>query len=147
MAIYLDFLSSLRCLSFGFQQKLLDPVKAVPRIQEFTRTMAKLKLLIDKSLDSPETLLTSTTVCQILKNATTTIFTLKLARFETIRTSVCNHYIQTITNIMSAMEERFDNLQLSPIFKHLVPLLDVSTWPTDATNLGGRLHSRNSKIF
>ena len=37
--------------------------------------MAKLKLLIDKSLDSPETLLTSTNFCEILKNATMTIFT------------------------------------------------------------------------
>ena len=24
----------------------------------------------------------------------------------------------------------------SPIFKHLVPFLDVSTWPTDATHFG-----------
>ena len=32
------------------------------------------------------------------------------------------------------MKERFDNLQVYPIFKHLVPLLDVSTWPTDATH-------------
>ena len=32
------------------------------------------------------------------------------------------------------MEERFDNLQISPIFKHLIPLLDVATWPTDATH-------------
>ena len=37
---------------------------------------------------------------------------------------------------MSAMEERFDNLQISPIVKYLVPLLDVSTWPTDATHFG-----------
>ena len=57
MAIYLDVLSPLRPLSLGFQQELHDLVKAVRRIQEFTQTMAKLKFLIDKSLDSPETLL------------------------------------------------------------------------------------------
>ena len=34
------------------------------------------------------------------------------------------------------MEERFDNLQISSIFKHLVPLLDVLTWPTDPTHFG-----------
>ena len=34
------------------------------------------------------------------------------------------------------MEKRFDNLQISPIFKHSVPLMDVSTWPTDATHFG-----------
>ena len=57
MAIYLDVLSPLRPLSLGFQQELHDLVKAVRRIEEFTQTMAKLKFLIDKSLDSPETLL------------------------------------------------------------------------------------------
>ena len=59
MAIYLDVLQPLHRLSLEFQQELHDPVKAVCYIQEFTETMAKLKLLIDKSLESPETLLTS----------------------------------------------------------------------------------------
>ena len=36
MAIYLDVLSPLRCLSLESQQELHDPVKAVCRIQEFT---------------------------------------------------------------------------------------------------------------
>ena len=75
MAIYLYAFSMLCHLSLGFQQELHDPVKAVCCIQEFTQTMAKLKLLIYKSLDSPETLPTSTNFCQILKNATATIFT------------------------------------------------------------------------
>ena len=74
MAIYLDVLSLLRCQSLGLQQELHDPVKAVCCIQEFTQTMAKLKLLIDQSFDSPKTLVTSTNICQILKNATMTIF-------------------------------------------------------------------------
>ena len=34
------------------------------------------------------------------------------------------------------MEERFDTLQISPIFKHLLSLLDVSTWPTEGTHFG-----------
>ena len=59
MAIYLDVLSQLRLLRLGFQKELHDPVKAVRRIQEFTQAMAKLRLLIDKSYDSPETLLTN----------------------------------------------------------------------------------------
>ena len=44
MAIYLDLLSPLHRLSLGFQQELHDPVNAVHCIQEFTQTMAKLKL-------------------------------------------------------------------------------------------------------
>ena len=45
------------------------------------------------------------------------------------------------------MEERFDNLQISPIFKHLVPLLDVSTWPTDATHFGEDSIQEIAKYF
>ena len=75
MAIYLDVFSLLSHLSIGFPQELHGPVKTVRCIHEFTQTMAKLKLLIDKSLDSTETLLTSTNFYQILKNTTMTIFT------------------------------------------------------------------------
>ena len=148
MAIYLDVLSPLRRLSSRLQQDLHDQVKAVHRIQEFTQTMAKLKLLIDKSLDSPETLLTNFSKLLLNfeeRNHDYFCAGIKLARSETIRASVCNHYTQTIT-ITSAMEERFDKLQISPIIKHLVPLLDVSTCPTDAI-FWGRSHSRNSKMF
>ena len=45
------------------------------------------------------------------------------------------------------MEERFDNLQIPPIFKHLVPLLDVSTWSTDATHFGEGGIQQTAKYF
>ena len=35
----------------GFQKEKHDPTEAVRHIKEFTRTMAKLQLLIDASLD------------------------------------------------------------------------------------------------
>ena len=76
MVIYLDVLSPLRRLSLGFQQELHDPVKAVRRILQFIQTMAKLKLLIINLLILRKPyLLTSTNFCQILKNATSAIFT------------------------------------------------------------------------
>ena len=89
MAIYLDVLSPLRCLSLGFQRELHDTVKAVHCIQEFTnngqiKASDKINLLI---LLKPY-LLTSTNFCQILKNG------IMLARLETNRASVCNHYTQ-----------------------------------------------------
>ena len=102
--------------------------------------MAKLNLQIDKSLDSPETLLTNFNklLSNIEERKNDYFYAgIKLARFETIRESVCNHYTQAITNITSAMEERFDNLQISPIFKH---------WGRSNT-FWGRSHSRNSKMF
>ena len=45
------------------------------------------------------------------------------------------------------MEERFDNLQISPIFKHLMPLLDVSTWPADATHFEADCIQEKAKYF
>ena len=54
IAIYIDVLSPLQRYCLSFQQELHDPVKAVRRVQEFTWTMAKLKLLLDRSLDEDE---------------------------------------------------------------------------------------------
>ena len=93
MTIYLDVLSPLCFLSIWFQQKLHDAVKAVCRIQEFTQTMAKLKLLIGKSLDSPETLLTNFNklLSNIEENATTTI----LASWPDLKQLDCQFVIIT----------------------------------------------------
>ena len=111
--------------------------------------MTKLKLLIDKSLDSTETLLISTNFLSNIKEHNNDYFYtgIKLTRSETIRVTVCNHYTKTVPNIVSAMEERFDNSQISPIFKHLVPLLDVSTWATDAKHFGEDCIQEIAKYF
>ena len=52
MSIYLDVLSPLRNMDLSFQKDCHDPVKAFRRVQDFTWNMAKLKLLIEGSLDS-----------------------------------------------------------------------------------------------
>ena len=52
MAIYLDVLAPVKWLSLRFQQDIHDPVKAVRRIQEFTWTMAKLKLFMDNAIEN-----------------------------------------------------------------------------------------------
>ena len=51
LAIYLDLLAPLKVLSLGFQKEKYDPVSAIQRITEFSWSMAKLKILIDQSLD------------------------------------------------------------------------------------------------
>ena len=58
IALYLDILTPLRRLSLAFHQDVHDPVKTIRRIQEFTCTMAKLQMLIDESLDKPESVFT-----------------------------------------------------------------------------------------
>ena len=56
--IYLDILSPLRWPAVALQQGIHDSIKAVRRIHDFTWTIAKLKLLIDESLDNPSSKLT-----------------------------------------------------------------------------------------
>ena len=51
LAIYLDFLTPLKVLSLGFQKEKHDPVSAIQHITEFNWSMAKLKILINQSLD------------------------------------------------------------------------------------------------
>ena len=57
LAIYLDVLSPLKRLSLSFQQELHDPVKAV--CCNFNVTMVKLKLLVDESLENPDSIMTN----------------------------------------------------------------------------------------
>ena len=42
--------------------------------------------------------------------------------------NVRNNYIRAIHNITNCMEERFSSLYESPLFKHMVTMLDVSMW-------------------
>ena len=58
-AIYLDVLSPLKQLSLSFQQELHDPVKVVRCIRDFNLTMVKLKLLVDESLENPDSIMTN----------------------------------------------------------------------------------------
>ena len=52
LAIHLDVL-------FSFQQELHDPVKGLRCIQDFNLTMVKLNLLVDESLENPESIMTN----------------------------------------------------------------------------------------
>ena len=58
LPIYLDVLTPLKVLSLGFQKEIHDPITAVRHIKEFNSTMAKLKFLIDHSLEDKTTSLT-----------------------------------------------------------------------------------------
>ena len=54
LAIYLGVPSPLKWLSLSFQQELHDPIKAVRYL-----TMVKLKLLVDESLENPDSIMTN----------------------------------------------------------------------------------------
>ena len=52
---------------------------------------------------------------------------IKLARYEAAKRSVSNHYEFTSASITDSMQNRFEELSSSPLFKNLVSLLDVSS--------------------
>ena len=52
----------------------------------------------------------------------------KFKKFQISNNNVRNNYVEAIRNIADCMEERFSTLHESPLFKHMVTMLDVSTW-------------------
>ena len=138
MSIYLDVLSPMRRLSLSFQNNLHDPVKAVRRVKEFTWTMAKQQILIENTLDSKDSIMTSYKkfLSEIVekeseKEGKVQYFyqDVKFKKFQISNTNVRNNYVEAIHNIADCMEECFSSLYESPLFKHMVTMLDVSTWP------------------
>lgn len=126
-------------MSLSFQRELHDPVKAVRRVQDFTLTMRKLKLLVDESLESPDSIMThyNKFLQEVEKKDHGYYYQgIKLARYEAAKQSVSNLYEPTIASITNSMENRFEELSSSPLFKNLVSLLDVSSWPKELTDFG-----------
>ena len=139
IAIFLDILSPLRRLAVSFQQEIHNPVKAVRHIQEFTWTMAKLKLLIDQSLESTDGKMThyNKLLSSIkVKEDKHYYQDIKLSNFPATKGTVARVYEETIINITACMEERFKNLIETPILQHIVSLLDTSTWLDHQNSIG-----------
>lgn len=82
----MDVLSPLRRLSLAFQQERDDPVKLGRHIQEFTWSMAKLKLLM-----SPDINLTNLNHLFKNKNCDFYYQNIKLTRFRASKDSVNEH--------------------------------------------------------
>ena len=121
-------------MSLSFQQELHDPVKAVRYL-----TMVKLKLLVDEFLENPDsTMRNLKKLFQDVEKKDDSYFYqgIKLARYEAAKRSVSNHYEFTIASITDSMQNRFEELSSSPLFKNLVSLLDVSSWPKELSDFG-----------
>ena len=99
--------------------------------------MAKLQLIED-SWDSPNSIMTTYKFLrQIIEKESENDRKIryfyqdaKLKKFQISKNNFKENYIEAIRNITACMEERFSNLYESPLFKHMVCMLDVSTWPT-----------------
>ena len=115
-------------MSLSFQRELHDPVKAVHC--NFNVTMVKLKLLVDESLENPDSIMTNLKkLFQDVENKDDSYFNqgIKLARCEAAKWSVSNHYEFTIARITDSMQNRFKELSSLPYFKNLVSLLNASS--------------------
>ena len=142
MALYLDVLSQIPRLSLAFQQELHDPVKANRRIQELTWTMSKLQLLIDSSLDDPDSIMTN--YKKLLSVSAVNVEDVEgtdgelnkkreyqggdLVNYDRINGSISKYYKESIMNVSACMEQPFEEVHTSPFLKNLVPLADVKTW-------------------
>ena len=126
LAIYLDVLSLLKRLSLSFQRELHDPVKAVRHIQDFNLTMVKLKLVVDESLENPDSIMANLQkLFQDVEKKDDNYFYqgIKFARYEAAKQSVSNHYGFTITSITGSMQNRFEELLLRPFLSILFHFL------------------------
>ena len=140
MAIYLDVLAPLRRLSLAFQAEFHDPVKHIKRVQEFTWTMGKLKLLIDKSLSEENKILThyKRFLGHVVTGDTESSYQgITLHNYNSVTNALDRHYREIIVKVSDSMEMRFHDLSTSPVFKHLIQILDTRTWPVEDGSLFG----------
>ena len=141
MAIHLDVLSPLRRLSLSLQSEFHDPVKQIKRVQEFTWTMSKLKILIETSLDEGSAVITY--YKKLLKdvksvNESFEYQNIALHNYAASSHNVEDRYNEIIINVTEGMGSRFEDLRTSPVFSHLPSILEVSTWPLkDGINFFG----------
>ena len=141
MAIYLDVLLPLRRLSLSLQPEFHDPVKQIKRVQEFTWTMSKLKILIETSLGEGSEVITY--YKKLLKDVKSVKESFEyqnivLHNYAASSHNVEDRYNEIIINVSESMGSRFEDLRTSPVFSHLPSILDLSAWPLkDGINFFG----------
>ena len=139
LAIYLNFLTPLKVLSFSFQKEKHDPVSGIRRITEFNWSMAKLKILTDQSLDDNSQRLMHYTKLlkdmELTENGDHMYQDLPLNQFDQAKSSVKHLYDEIIAHLALSMEQRFKDLIDSTLFNSLTPILDVNLWPKNQTQI------------
>ena len=138
MTIYVDILGAVKCWGLEFQQDIHNPVKAVRQIQEFTWSMAKLKLFMDNAIENHTIRMQLNKSLNSVENINSTYFYkgIKLTRFDVSKDEISDIFAKTIASITNCMEKKFHELVSPSTVKNLVSLLDISTWPIDLPNFG-----------
>ena len=115
------------------KQEVHDCVNTIKRINEFSWTMTKLKILIGNSLDESSKQLTNFT--KFLKEVTLTengeykYQDVTLQNYQASLNALSNNYKEFISKINEGVEGRFSELQNSPIFANLPIIFDCKKWP------------------
>ena len=139
LAIYLDVRTPLKVLSLGFQKEIYDLVSAVRHVTEFNWTMAKLKLLIDHSLEDNATRLTHFTKFlkekSINENSEHVYQDVILKNFVSATESVTCSCEKIITHLALSTQERFQDFVNSPALTSIVLILDFNLWPKEQESL------------
>ena len=59
----------------------------------------------------------------------------KLKDFESSKAALEKSFVDMVRKICSEVESRFEDLRRNPIYKNLIPILDIETQPVDANIL------------
>lgn len=129
----------LKVLSVSMQKDEHDPVTMLQRLQEFNWTMTKLQFLVERSLDGRSSRLTNyTKFIQAVSeddDGNKIYQNVKLREFPSSQRAQEESLDEMVTRICHSVEVRFGDLKVSPVYKHLVSILDVNSWPSDERSL------------
>ena len=133
LAIYLDILSPIRRLALGMQDEKHDPVKQVRRIQEFDLIMKKLEKVLSRTFNEDSNVLTyyKRLIRDIVEDEDGHVYQgIKLTHYENSIEDVKYQYASVINLFIENIQSRFSNFQDTAVFRNIVRLLDIKTWPT-----------------
>ena len=123
-------------LSLSLQCDKQDPVKVTRHLNEFTRTMSKLRLIIENSLgedDDGQVKTSFKTFCSKVENDDGEFCYqgIKLTKFELTIKRAKTVYASAISNIYTKVEQIFSSFLESVVFRNILLLLNSKSWPKD----------------
>ena len=136
--MYLDVLTPLKVLSVSLQQEKHDPVYMLRNVHEFNWSKCqnvKMQLLVENVfLGSTKKLTNYTKFLSVVEQNEIGFVCqdIKLKDFESCKAALEKSFVDMVRKICSAVESRFEDPRRNPIYKNLISILDIETWPDDA---------------
>ena len=133
--MYLDVLTSLKVLSVSLHQEKHDAVYMLRNVHEFAWLISKLQLLVENVFEGSTKKLRNYTKFLSLVEQNETGFVYqdtKLKDFESSKAALEKLFVDMVRQICSAVDSRFEDLRRPPIYKNLIQISDIETWPDDA---------------